>query len=153
MTEPAKMTKDDERRFKALVVFVPELLARVEELEEALYSAEDFVDRVMGWNGGPDENEEALAAIRAALPQQEENHAYTFKVCRSATMSGHGKQVLSPGDLDELLDLIERLHGYSRWGTFDAERGEGEAWRWAESLLSRYGRADSTSSTSDGSPS
>lgn len=45
----------------------------------------------------------------------------------------------------ELLDLIEELHGFLRYGTFDAVRGEGSAYRRGLDVLARYGRADITS--------
>jgi len=55
--------------------------------------------------------------------------------------------------MKELLDVIEELHGFLRYGTFDAIRGEGAAYRRSLDVLARYGRADTTSSTSDGSDS
>ncbi len=64
-------------------------------------------------------------------------------------MTGRGKQT---AEIAELLDLIEKLRDFSRWGTFDADPGEGEAWRWAERVLARYGRAASTPETRGGKP-
>jgi hypothetical protein len=56
----------------------------------------------------------------------------------------HGKQI------DELLDLVEELHGFLRYDTFDAARGEGEVYRKGLDVLARYGRVPKTSSTSCG---
>jgi len=60
---------------------------------------------------------------------------------------------VAPPEMKELLDVIEELHGFLRYGTFDAIRGEGAAYRRSLDVLARYGRADTTSSTSDGSDS
>lgn len=65
-------------------------------------------------------------------------------------MSARDRPV-EPSEREELLDLVEELHGFLRYGTFDAVRGEGLAYRRGLEVLGRYGRAVRTSSTSDGS--
>jgi len=70
----------------------------------------------------------------------------TYMSSRYVKSDEHGKQTA------ELLDLIEELHGFLRYGTFDAVRGEGAAYRKGLDVLARYGRAAKTSSTSADSP-
>ena len=66
---------------------------------------------------------------------------------------GQRDRPVAPREREELLDLIEELHGFLRHGTFDAVRGEGAAYRRGLAVLGRYGRTATTSSTNRGSDS
>jgi hypothetical protein len=60
----------------------------------------------------------------------------------------HGKATPTTNVVGELLDVIEELHGFLRYGTFDAEVGESAAYRRGREVLARYGRLPITSSMS-----